>query len=515
MATASSHVIPRSSLQSPKHHHHRRRLSLDFMSALAEAAPRGNRPRMEIKIDRHFTSKVYTSGSTVSGHVLIQSTRPVSFDDVEIFFMGIAHTRVDFVQQYATHSTRPFLKLRMPVRESDLPDPRVFEAGRTYALPFHFVVPHQLTIGACNHKCQNPLVQDQHLRLPPSMGVWDDNDQAPDMAHIEYAIRAHATRKNGPDGAAAKVLEGHQILKVMPSMPEDAPLDVTDKDERYQLSKSKTIRKNLMTTKVGKLSVKSTQPSAVVLAADAYSMSGSSLRLNLEFNPTSVDTAPPKINSITAKLQSTTFYASVPAEQLPNMGCRDTYRINPTLTYSTHNAISLPALDKVNWEKQSSVSTRRGSGSSVSSPDDYTSESDSPHSGHQQSSKKNKKCPIKHIATLDLPFTLPVQNHKFFLPTFHSCLISRTYVLHVTLSAGPLNTNISLSLPLQIAVESVNDPQVDDGLPSFESAMAQAEEHEADSYLQPRLMRVPSARYQGNSILPGYAEISRQPVAVA
>ena len=77
-----------------------------------------------------------------------------------------------------------------------------------------------------------------------------------------------------------------------------------------------------------------------------------------------------------------------------------------------------------------------------------------------------------------------------------------------------MNTTISLSVPLQIAVDGIDAPSNDE-LPSFESAIAQAEEHEADNFLQPRLMQVPSARYQGNSILPGYNDMNQRSVAVA
>ncbi|KAF7543521.1 hypothetical protein G7Z17_g10666 [Cylindrodendrum hubeiense] len=496
-ATAASHIL---------------KISQDIMAHLSpDSGPQANRPRsgrtgLDIKIENHWSAKAYTSGSTINGHVVVNTQRDVPFDDLEIQFTGTAYTRVDFVNQYATYASRPFMKLRMPIRASDFPNPRVFQAGRTYTIPFHFVVPHQLTLSACSHDVENPAVRDAHLRLPPTMGQWEFNDQSPEMAQIEYSIRAAVFRDTADEGRNMS-LEGFHLVKVLPSLPEDAPLEITAKDERYQLSKTKSIRKNLFSAKQGKLSVSAAQPSAVMLSADGFRASESLVHINLDFDPASASVVPPKINSVTAKLQSTTFFSNAPMTHLPNMGSRIKYQSSPCLTYSTTTAIPISPVDAVSWE-QEDVSQRRDSGySSGTWPEEETSDSDS-------QSHNSAKSPNRQVSALNIPFTLPMGNKKFFLPSFQSCISGRTYCLQLTVSVGPSNTNFNLSVPLQIGVENIHDlPQGD--LPSFESAMAEAEQEAADFHLQPRLMNIPSVQYQQTSTLPSYDEFRRPAVAAA
>ncbi|OAQ71285.1 arrestin [Pochonia chlamydosporia 170] len=473
--------------------------------------PVSQKPNIQVKIDRHFNSKVYTSGSTISGQAVVKTQKDTQFDDFDIIFSGIAATRLDFVQQYPSHSFRPFMKLRMPIDRSTLPDSHVFEAGKTYTIPFNFVVPHHLTIGACNHHCSSPAVRDQHLRLPPTVGFWEGDDQAPEMAQIEYSIKARAYRRAAEGGDAPnKIMEGYHILKVLPALPEDAPLDITFRDERYNLSKTKTIRKNLFSAKAGKLTATANQPSAVMLSADGHRASGSIARINLEFAPTATETAPPKINSVSGKIVTSTFFGAAPTDLLPNLGSRATYTANPSLSYTvSNNVFNNKTVEKLAWQMRN-VSGRRDSGySSLGNADEDQSETDS----SDDATKKSKSCPIRHNATLDVPFSIPMSK-KVFLPSFHSCLISRTYTLHLNLSVGPTNTALSLAIPLQIGVETIYEPQ-DGELPSFESVMAEDEQAASDGQLNARAIQFPELMEHTNSMLPGYEEISRRTVRVA
>lgn len=475
--------------------------------------PRSNRPRpaksagVDIKIDQHWSSKAYTSGSTIAGHVVVNTQRDVAFDDFEILFTGTAYTRVDFVNQYssATYAARPFMKLRMPIRDSDFPSPRVFEAGRTYTIPFNFVVPHQLTLSACNHPVEHAGVRDHHLQLPPTMGFWEHNDQSPDMAHIEYAVRAGAYKETAEEGRT-QTLEGFHMIKVLPSLPEDAPLDIGPNDERYTLSKTKTIRKNLFSAKQGKLTTTASQPGAIMLSANFLNATETNLKVDLKFSTASADITPPKINSVSAKLHSTTFFSSAPMNHLPNLGARIKHQSSPSLTYSTTTPIPMHPDTNITWENEAPVS-RRDSGYSSGAWHEVTSENEGVEGRNKKASKEN----VHRYATLNIPFTLPTGGNKIFLPTFYSCISARTYIVYLTLSVGPMNTNINLFVPVQVAVENTFEP-VDDELPTFDDAVAEAE---ADSYFQPRLTQVPSERFQGTSTLPGYDDARRRQVAVA
>ncbi|KAH6895267.1 hypothetical protein B0T10DRAFT_211594 [Thelonectria olida] len=488
------------------------KISHEIMASLSTDGPWTNKPRtgktgLEVKLDNHWSSKAYTSGSTISGHVIVNPTRDVPFSDLEILFTGTAYTRVDFVNQYATYAARPFMKLRMPVRDADFPNPRIFQAGRTYTVPFHFVVPHQLTLSACTHPVEHSGIRDAHLRLPPTMGFWESDDQSPEMANIEYAIRAVAFYDSPIEGRTMP-LDGFHMVKVLPSLPEDAPLEISAEDERYHLQKTKSIRKNIFSAKQGKLTAHAVQPSAVVLSADGLHAGESVMRVNLAFDPSSAGVAPPKINSVTAKLQSTTFFSNAPMDHFPNLGARIKHQTSPCLTYSTTTNLSTTPLDTLTWELESMLQRRDSGYSSSSWPEGDASDSDG------GSHHKSAPSPHRQVSALKIPFTLAHGNKKFFLPTFNSCISGRSYFIHLTVSVGPMNTNINLVVPLQLMVENIHDPIQDDELPSFESAVAQAEADAADLHLQPRLMQVPSAQYQGNSILPGYDDHRRPAVAV-
>lgn len=473
---------------------------------------------VEVTLDRHYISKVYTSGSKVTGTVVIQPHQNVKYDEFEILFLGVAATRLDFVQQFTSHSWRPFLKLRMPIEDSHLPESNIFKAGERYTVPFNFVVPHQLTLGACNHTVVSPTVQQQHVRMPPSVGCWESDDMAPEMAQIRYSVQAHALRKIAGEEKPHNVLEGERIIKVLPASPEDAPLDISGRDELYKLSKAKTIRKSLFSPKTGKLSADTAQPGAVMLSADGRDASSSTARINLQFVPDSAETAPPKINSVTAKLQTITYFSGGTVDHLPNYGGRGTYHATPALSYSTTSSLSQKASpESIKWRQENVSAMRRDSGySSFGDEDAIQSDSSAGATEARRSGKPKttkKSCPIRHTSSLDINFSLPSSKKKFFLPSFHNCLISRVYVLQLTLSIGPTNTTMTLALPLQIGVDTVHEP-LGGELPSFETVMALAEEEEADVFFHPRTVPFPPG-LDHHSILPGYEETNRRAIPVA
>ncbi|KAF4587318.1 arrestin [Ophiocordyceps camponoti-floridani] len=476
------------------------------------------KPSISVEINGHFSSKVYTSGSAISGRVVVCTQRDTPFHDLDIIFTGIAATRLDFVQQYPSHSFRPFMKLRMPIQRDVLPENKVFVAATVYSVPFNFVVPHQLTLGACTHQCTSPAVREHHLRLPPTVGFWEADDQAPEMAQIEYSVKARVYRKCEPGGHQIKFMEGYHMLKVLPALPEDAPLDITPRDERYNLFKSKTIRKNLFAAKAGKFRVRVPQPGAVMLTPDAHGASTSTARINLEFLPTSCDQPPPKVSSVSGKLTSATFFGAAPTDLLPNLGSRSVYTANPSLSYTTTTTLFCDAHPSPIWH-QRNTSGRRDSGYSSFGVDEDASDTDRSN-GHIRGLagarvRRSRRCPIRHSAVIEIPFTVPMSNRKIFLPTFHSCLISRTYTLHISLSVGPANTTFNLAVPLQIGVAMIHEPNLADGLPSFESAMAQDEEADVDALLRPRIIRIPERLEPlGVGMLPGYDELRRRVIAV-
>ncbi len=170
---------------------------------------------MTVDLNNHYISKVYSSGSTVTGSVNILAKRDVRCDALQIVLVGHTKTRVDGLS--SPHELiHTFLKLDMPIPESTYLVPRVLEMGREYSIPFHFVIPSYLTINACNHHIKNDQIRDQHVLLPPSMGYWEKSDMSPQMAVVEYAVKA---RLSGDDGATGEADQGHRGFAANPRAP--------------------------------------------------------------------------------------------------------------------------------------------------------------------------------------------------------------------------------------------------------------------------------------------------------
>jgi hypothetical protein len=107
-----------------------------------------------------------------------------------------------------------------------------------------------------------------------------------------------------------------------------------------------------------------------------------------------------------------------------------------------------------------------------------------------------------YTASILVPITLPTSKH--LVPTFHTCLITRQYVLHLNLSTHgqPLGPSVTLKLPMQISSEgSVGVLQR--RMMSEEAVQAAID---AEATFQPRNVGPPSDDYLGNSAVGGTAE---------
>ncbi|KAK3368947.1 hypothetical protein B0T24DRAFT_345283 [Lasiosphaeria ovina] len=488
--------------------------------------PRSN---IEVNLKNHFSSKIYTSGSPLSGDVTITTKRDVRFDSIQILLVGSTQTKTDGLNSLnlVTHT---FLKLVMPIPESTYPVPRVLETGQTITIPFNFVIPNHLTISACNHERLSGQLQDQHLLLPPSLGGWDKDDMSPIMARIDYSIKARVLRQADVGSKMVRIMEATQPIRVLPASAEDPPLNISAADKLYKMTKSKTVRKNLMATRVGQLTAEALQPSAALLQSDGLGIaSHPSAQVSLTFEPTSADMAPPRVTGVSGKIISHTFYSSGTIASFPNLGTwSQPFDVERRGVYSASTPLPSMKVSHTPWaQRPFAAAVRRDSGYSSDvdgncgqdggfESDSVESRSNREHQSRQQrrqsisasnGKKSSKKAastsPIYHTTTLEIPFKLP-SDKKMFIPTFHSCLASRVYTLQLSLDVtiGSTRSNVTLTMPLQVGIEYSTPEQHGVSLPSFETAVAEAE---ADAHLQPRVIRVPEYEFnREGSALPGY-----------
>ncbi|QUC20674.1 uncharacterized protein UV8b_04915 [Ustilaginoidea virens] len=259
---------------------------------------------------------------------LMVSTSPLS---------GIAATRLDLVQQCPPHSFRPLMKLRMPIDRASLPENKVFAAGKTWL----------------------------------GLNTW-----------VKAGAHGKATE---PCAALQRIMDGHHMLKVLPSLPEEAPLDNTRRDERYGMTRSKTVRRTLFSAKAGKLAVTAGQPAQWRHAVRRRSQSG---QLRGAHRPRS---------------------SHERAEPVVELHCDQ----RPIQLQQQRD------LDKVDWQ-MCDVSGRRDSGYSSSGmlDEDEPGTSRSDDAGR----KKSEKCRVRRRAIIEVLFDMPLSSRRIFLPTFDSCL---------------------------------------------------------------------------------------------
>ncbi|AEO55464.1 hypothetical protein MYCTH_73602 [Thermothelomyces thermophilus ATCC 42464] len=450
-------------------------------------------PKSDISINLkdHSSSKVYTSLSPVAGDVTITTRRDVRFDSIQILLLG--HTKTAYegmgMPQEVTHT---FLKMVMPIPESTYPLPRVLEAGRTFKIPFNFVIPSQLTINACNHARHSETIQDHHVKLPPSLGGWQRDDMAPKMAQVVYSIKARVVREDSD--CRTRIMEATHPIQVLPATPEEPPLSITDKDRLYRMSKAKYLRKNMLTTKVGCIRAEAVQPGAAVLSPDGRRvMSHPMAHIKLVFAPESPRALPPTITGVTAKLTAYTYFSSGTIHCFPNLGEWIT-PCCPDRRGQYSSSVALPAVtlaEQPAWTSHPTI-PRRDSGYGSSCVEDSDS-SDHEDPRTKWDSSRSSSPQAHHTATLAVPLSLPT-DRKMLVPTFHSCIASRVYTVQLTVGVaakGAGSTSLSVVVPLQIAADGEGGKEAarGDRPPSFEEAAA-------DEHLRPRVLRAPPSEEQ-------------------
>lgn len=413
----------------------------------------------------------YTTYDKISGHVTFSADDITQFDHVQIALVGSSRTyKMDqmgpsALQTYASHV---FLRLTMPVPLASYHGDFSIRPLQPRKFPFQFVVPEQLLPTACEHDTRHEHVKDAHLHLLPSMGEFllPLDDMAPDMSKVTYQIATKLIQH--PLGAPSKaVVQSMRRVHIVPAMPENPPIHISRMNPEYLMIRTKKLRKSVFGGKLGSITVSTTQPRPMVLnpSAPPSSQPATIANINLKFtpHPSHPEAKPPRIGSVAAKVKSTTYSSIRAIQEIPD----DSTRCSPYQQYSGsyHNTVSLGSrpTENVTWRYTipAPAYARRDSGYSTTSSNSNSEKSDSvvvsttsPIST-TTSYDSEDVCPQPYYET-NIPIPLSLPNTKTWLPTFHSCLISRFYSLvlnidiHTPGTAVP-PTSVTLRCPLQIA----------------------------------------------------------------
>lgn len=421
---------------------------------------------IEIKVDQHFESKVYTSGSVISGTVSISSQSNLAFQKFDLVLFGRTTSSIH-IQHDSPPSSHTFLRLSMPASETNLPDAHVLQAGRIYNIPFLFKIPHQLPSVACRY--EDADIHERHLQPPPTIGSWEHDDLTNKAIRIQYAVRARLVvgmEKNGQE----KTIEQRHEIRVIPLFSEQPPIHIGFKDSEYRLFQEKKIRKHLGSPKLGCLRVLTAQPSPVKLSTDGLQTSTLSMIVNLEFTPSSRNATPPDVYAKSASIDSTTTYSLGHLNYLPDQHKRPSITSAPIAPYWNSNHLAIEKQEKVLWKHSLHYPSKDSRRTSEATSHGQESVESVRSAGSSESSRSDELVDagaIRYRARLSLSFKLPNSSKKLFLPTFYSCLVSRTYTMHVVMAVRSYGTSLTLTVPVQIATDDSNAVGAD--LPSYVS----------------------------------------------
>ncbi|KAH8703160.1 hypothetical protein BGW36DRAFT_368912 [Talaromyces proteolyticus] len=460
--------------------------------------------RLNIAIDLNDQTKgfvpSYTTFDRIEGEVALQADCQTKFDHIDIIFEGSSKT---IVQRQATmapasndiKAMHPFLKLRQPIDESSYPEPREFKPRCLYKFPFTFVVPQQMLPQSCSHSTNNPHLKAAHIQLPPSLGdpMLASNgktlldDFAPQMTEVSYRIRVVVMKRDPSGGKPQTLCSVAKKIRIVPASLEQPPLEVTcNCTDDYRTRMEKDVRKSLLGKKTGRLVMAAAQPKPLQLPPPGEKQDcsiSSHVTVHLRFDPEN-DEQPPQLRSVWSKLRVMTFYSAHPWTTFPSKTVTMFWNSMQGM-YSENVQLSSLCVLSAQWEQHTGVSAdteRRSSVESSASSQTITGPSAS-YSGK-----------TFYTASIIVPINLP--KNKAFVPTFHSCLISRVYLLDLSLSYQSPNTrviasSISLKVPVQITSVYRNNIAPVDASADPELSQMRIEEE----FYRPRSIAPPSLEY--------------------
>ncbi|QIW98105.1 hypothetical protein AMS68_003623 [Peltaster fructicola] len=471
-------------------------------------------PKTDIRISLDSKRKVYSTLDRIQGSVTFTPSADLPFDDIDIEFVGTSRTYVERLSTAAAISGRSqafhqFLRLSQPGVAEHYPGDRILKAGQSYKISFVFAVPRQLLPRVCTHTILNDAIREAHLQLPPSLGDCEASnkseqldDFAPDMASIRYGVYAKiSTVKPGQSQRTTIVAKARKV-RIIPAVDELPPVNVEGNSD-ITMRKEKKLRKGLLKGKLGTLVMEAAQPASFKLPApDAESGDRITTMATvlLRFDPQESNAQPPKLNNLTSKLKVTTFFSTAARRDFPNR--TDCLNELSNGFHSETLEVSSRCMANVEWTKMDAErdvspdpwALPRRTSSAVSAPL-LPPDASSSYTGG-----------AFYIARLLVPIELP--SNKCFVPTFHSCLVSRVYTLGLSLSTNTaFGGNMDLRVPVQIsALPSLRNDSPRPSITSLNSVEIDDESADGvDEFFEPRTIYAPEDEYLGSSRLQGGA----------
>lgn len=488
-------------------------------SATIDALARGLRKKSEVEVvlsGKHEFVRTYSTFDQIQGHVELKFDRDTIINDMTVSLEGQSNTFVEKIAAASpttgrTTGKHTFLRVQQPISAECLPENMLARAQETYTVPFTFVVPDRLLPYVCAHRINNEETRKQHLQVPPSLGdpllagkgnVLMD-DLAPDMAKIGYCIKARVTKASPTTGRAYDIEEKTHRIRISPAKEESPPLSVDDTSKTWSLRKEKNVRKGVFSIgkKLGRLSAQVAQPKSLRLppaTSNSHAPVTTMAAVTLRFDPASSSEQPPQLGNLAARLKVYTFFGAAAYKQIPEVSSCDAWSVLHGL-YPMTVPLSCRNIGGVSWTKHD-PEDRSKSFASNDADDNCISRRESTISTDSSSSTESIPAASSaydpslpfYTARVLVPISLPKQGDGdeneastsvkspvnrgskkiIFVPTFHSCIISRSYGLELGLSFTPVNSqgsptsalsssSVTLLSPIQVSQEGSSTPPAD------------------------------------------------------
>ncbi|GKU10146.1 hypothetical protein FLAG1_08244 [Fusarium langsethiae] len=301
----------------------------------------------------------------------------------------------------------------MPIEQATLPMNKLLQPNETYTVPFYFVLPTGLGTEACSHNVIWQETRQMHLHLPPSVTGWESDAMIPRGVRIDYGIIAQVW-----DSASAGYakMEAKETVQFLPGHVQHPHLKIPTMNRHFKFVSSKQLKSSVFGRAWGEITQHADQPTAIVVDSSGKNFHPATVVTSLRLKLCDHKTSLPQRCSVSAKIESETWSQDEPMQQPPHIvNARDCYNSSETLLKKTEVGLS--------WEKDSPKQT-----------DNDVTETAETFSSH-----------------VEIPITNFTSDKKMFLPTFYSCLIARTYQLHLTINV--VSTTLKLVLPVQLTTE--------------------------------------------------------------
>ncbi|KAJ5873181.1 hypothetical protein N7455_003724 [Penicillium solitum] len=394
-------------------------------------------PKIEIQLkgEENGPKDSYTTGSVVEGTVVITMPQNLPLGTVAIFFQGISQVRFYRAINHGRSKTQhTFLSLRQPPDEMKLPTPRISKKGQQYKFPFSFIIPEKLPPRSCSHFTQSEQIENSHRKLPATFGdrgcSLAIDGFASAMTCVSYRIRV----KLSTPLSTEVLLTETRCVPVIPTALEEPPVEV-EGNSLYLTQRNISLGKGLSGSQSGQLSVEVVQPKPVQLPSfgeGAHNNASTVATMKLEY----VGVAnPPMLRSISSGLSVITMYSATPWVNRPDMIYPSSFGHGNRGMHRDELPLSKLCIESVEWTRQPLTSPNQDM-----CPQSPVDRSDPPFMTY------------RYTASIVVPVTLP---KTIFAPTFHSCFVSRVYLVNLSLcyhtnGLGLLNSNSCLRVPLQI-----------------------------------------------------------------